>query len=70
MNECVSDPMEQTTLASLCTFHEKDGGLGKSFYANKERCPLWAGAAMVQGLCTEIIFAAHLPFKAQPANMF
>ena len=70
MNECVSDPMEQTILASLCTFHEKDGGLGKSFYANKERRPLWAGAAMVQVLCMKIIFAAHLPFKAQPANTF
>ena len=31
--------MEQTTLVSLCTFHEQDGGLGQSFYVNKERYP-------------------------------
>ena len=62
--------MEQTTLVSLCTFHEQDGGLGQSFYVNKERRPLWAGAAMAQGLCTEIIVAAHLPFRAHPADTF
>ena len=37
MNEWMSDPMEQTTLVSLCTFHEQDGGLGQSFYVNKEQ---------------------------------
>ena len=39
MNEWMSDPMEQATLVSLCTFHEKDGRLEKSFYVNRERCP-------------------------------
>lgn len=52
--------MDQATLVSLCTFHEKDGGLGKSFCVNKERCPALGRCSYGPGLVHRDHMLVHI----------